>query len=93
MLATARTSSLFRFSSATFASYTALDLGGRVTGHARRMRRVAAAMTMGGGIWATQFVAILAFRAVGGFEMTATRSSPTPFSLRMGRHGPGQTGG
>jgi NO-binding membrane sensor protein with MHYT domain len=49
---------------ATFASYAALDLGGRVTtarGHARRMWVVAAAMTMGGGIWSTHFVAMLAF--------------------------------
>ena len=48
---------------ATFASYAALDLGGRVTtarGHARRMWVVAAAMTMGAGIWSTHFVAMLA---------------------------------
>src|SRR6266852_7727674 len=48
---------------ASFASYTALDLGGRV-GTARRLARrvwlVAAAITMGGGIWSMHFVAMLA---------------------------------
>src|ERR1700694_1870217 len=49
---------------APFASYTALDLGGRVAaarGVARRVWLVAAAITMGGGIWSMHFVAMLAF--------------------------------
>src|SRR5712675_3588878 len=49
---------------AVFASYTALDLGGRVAaarGLARRVWLVAAAITMGGGIWSMHFVAMLAF--------------------------------
>src|SRR5580765_6902194 len=49
---------------AAFASYTALDLGGRVAaarGLARRLWLVAAAITMGGGIWSMHFVAMLAF--------------------------------
>src|SRR5437660_182655 len=49
---------------ACFASYTALDLGGRVgaaRGLARRVWLVAAAITMGGGIWSMHFVAMLAF--------------------------------
>jgi NO-binding membrane sensor protein with MHYT domain len=49
---------------ASFASYTALDLGGHVgpaRGFARRMWLVAAAITMGGGIWSMHFVAMLAF--------------------------------
>jgi PAS domain S-box-containing protein len=49
---------------ASFASYTALDLGGRLgtaQGFARRMWLVAAAISMGGGIWAMHFVAMLAF--------------------------------
>jgi NO-binding membrane sensor protein with MHYT domain len=47
---------------ATFASYAAFELGGRVTaarGHAHRMWLVAAAVTMGGGIWSTHFIAML----------------------------------
>ena len=50
---------------ASFASYTALDLGGRVRtarGPARRVWLVAAATTMGGGIWSMHFVAMLAFK-------------------------------
>jgi NO-binding membrane sensor protein with MHYT domain len=50
---------------ASFASYTALDLGGRVgaaRGLARRVWLAAAAITMGGGIWSMHFVAMLAFR-------------------------------
>src|SRR3989441_7510588 len=50
---------------ASFASYTALDLGGRVgtaRGLARRVWLVAAAITMGGGIWSMHFVAMLAFK-------------------------------
>src|SRR5882724_5771 len=48
---------------ASFASYTALDLGGRVgaaRGFARRVWLVAAATTMGSGIWSMHFVAMLA---------------------------------
>jgi PAS domain S-box-containing protein len=49
---------------ASFASYTALDLGGRVgaaRGLARHVWLAAAAVTMGGGIWSMHFVAMLAF--------------------------------
>src|SRR5260370_33081264 len=49
---------------AAFASYTALDLGGRTgaaQGLARRVWLAAAAITMGGGIWSMHFVAMLAF--------------------------------
>ena len=49
---------------AGFASYTALDLGGRVAlaqGPTHRIWLVAAALTMGGGIWSMHFVAMLAF--------------------------------
>ena len=49
---------------AILASYTALDLGGRVAaarGLARGVWLAAAAITMGGGIWAMHFVAMLAF--------------------------------
>jgi NO-binding membrane sensor protein with MHYT domain len=49
---------------ACFASYTALDLSGHVgtaRGFARRAWLVAAAITMGGGIWSMHFVAMLAF--------------------------------
>src|ERR1700731_4522461 len=49
---------------ASFASYTALDLGGHVgpaRGFSRRMWLLAAAVTMGGGIWSMHFVAMLAF--------------------------------
>ena len=49
---------------ACFASYTALDLSGNVgtaRGVARRAWLVAAAITMGGGIWSMHFVAMLAF--------------------------------
>jgi PAS domain S-box-containing protein len=49
---------------ACFASYTALDLGGRVRasrGLARRAWLVTAAIAMGGGIWSMHFVAMLAF--------------------------------
>jgi NO-binding membrane sensor protein with MHYT domain len=50
---------------ASFASYTALDLAGRVwstRGLARRVWLVAAAITMGGGIWSMHFIAMLAFK-------------------------------
>ena len=49
---------------ACFASYTALDLGGRVRaafGLARKAWLFTAAMAMGGGIWAMHFIAMLAF--------------------------------
>jgi NO-binding membrane sensor protein with MHYT domain len=49
---------------ASFASYTALDLGGHVAaarGLARRAWLVAAAITMGGGIWSMHFIGMLAF--------------------------------
>src|ERR1700720_2762080 len=60
---------------AAFASYTALDLGGRVAaarGLARRVWLAAAAITMGGGIWSMHFVAMLAFMM------------PTPMSYDIG---------
>jgi NO-binding membrane sensor protein with MHYT domain/two-component sensor histidine kinase len=49
---------------ACFASYTALNLGGHVgatRGVARRVWLVAAAITMGGGIWSMHFIGMLAF--------------------------------
>ena len=49
---------------ASLASYTALDLGGQVAaarGLARRVWLVAAAITMGGGIWSMHFIGMLAF--------------------------------
>jgi NO-binding membrane sensor protein with MHYT domain len=49
---------------AVFASYTALDLGGRVRGAPRVASRVwlwAAAIAMGGGIWSMHFIGMLAF--------------------------------
>ncbi len=49
---------------ASFASYTALDLAARAgaaRGLARRLWLLAAAITMGGGIWSMHFVAMLAF--------------------------------
>jgi NO-binding membrane sensor protein with MHYT domain len=60
---------------ACFASYTALDLSGHVgpvRGFARRVWLVAAALTMGGGIWSMHFVAMLAF------------TMPTPMSYDIG---------
>lgn len=60
---------------ASFASYTALDLSGHVgatRGFARRAWLVAAAITMGGGIWSMHFVAMLAF------------IMPTPMSYDIG---------
>ena len=53
---------------ATLASYTALDLAGRVrasVGWARRAWLGAAAAAMGGGIWAMHFVAMLAYSMPG----------------------------
>src|SRR5713226_6439073 len=49
---------------AAFASYTALDIGGRVAAAralAPRVWLVAAAIAMGGGIWSMHFIAMLAF--------------------------------
>src|ERR1700704_1945217 len=49
---------------ASFASYTALDFSGHAgpaRGFARRVWLLAAAITMGGGIWSMHFVAMLAF--------------------------------
>src|SRR5438552_796508 len=50
---------------ATFASYTALDLGGRIRaskGWARGAWLATASLAMGGGIWSMHFIAMLAFR-------------------------------
>jgi NO-binding membrane sensor protein with MHYT domain len=60
---------------ASFASYTALDLGARVEtarGLARRVWLAAAAITMGGGIWSMHFIGMLAF------------SMPMPMSYDIG---------
>jgi NO-binding membrane sensor protein with MHYT domain len=49
---------------ASFASYTALDIGGHVgaaRGLAHQAWLVAAAITMGGGIWSMHFIGMLAF--------------------------------
>ena len=49
---------------AGFASYTALDLGGRVAlaqGPTHRIWLAGAALAMGAGIWSMHFVAMLAF--------------------------------
>jgi NO-binding membrane sensor protein with MHYT domain len=49
---------------ASFASYTALDLSGHVAaarGLARHVWLLAAAITMGGGIWSMHFIGMLAF--------------------------------
>src|SRR5215217_1799611 len=53
---------------ATVASYTALDLAGRIqaaTGWTRHVWLAAAAVAMGGGIWSMHFVAMLAFSMPG----------------------------
>jgi PAS domain S-box-containing protein len=50
------------------ASYTALDLAGRIRASEGRLRQIwlaTAAIAMGGGIWAMHFVAMLAFRMPG----------------------------
>src|SRR5258706_2537237 len=60
---------------ASVASYTALDLGGRVgaaRGLARCVGLLAASVTMGGGIWSMPFVGMLAF------------SMPIPMSYDIG---------
>ena len=52
------------FAVACFASYTALDLGGRIRashGWVRRAWLATAALAMGGGIWSMHFIAMLAF--------------------------------
>src|SRR5258708_20400923 len=52
------------FAVACLASYTALDLGGRIRvsrGWARLAWLVTAAIAMGGGIWSMAFIAMLAF--------------------------------
>ena len=57
---------------AMLASYTALDLGGRVraaSGAARRVWLLTAAIAMGGGIWSMHFLAMLA-HSVPGLEIT-----------------------
>src|SRR6185436_12125489 len=56
---------------ASFASYTALDIGGRLAvtqGSTQRVWLAAAALTMGGGIWSMHFVVML----------------PTPMSYDVG---------
>ena len=63
---------------ATLASYTALDLAGRVrasAGWARRTWLAAASLAMGGGIWAMHFVAMLSFSMPGmevGYDLELT---------------------
>src|SRR5260221_7480301 len=60
---------------ASLASYTALDLSGHAgaaRGLARRVWLVAAAITMGGGIWSMHFIGMLAF------------VMPVPMSYDMG---------
>src|SRR3982751_4256140 len=52
------------FAVACLASYTALDLGTRITastGWARAVWLATAAVAMGGGIWSMHFIAMLAF--------------------------------
>src|SRR5579871_6912196 len=55
---------MLSFAVACLASYTALDLGGRIRA-SRRWARLAwlatAAIAMGGGIWSMHFIAMLAF--------------------------------
>ncbi|WP_173655688.1 MHYT domain-containing protein [Sphingomonas turrisvirgatae] len=69
---------------AIFASYTALSLAGRIRASRQRARRVwlgAAAVTLGGGIWAMHFVAMLAFSMPG---MTISYDvGPTLLSLAL----------
>jgi len=63
---------------AVAASYTALDLAGRIRaseGWLRRVWLVTAAIAMGGGIWAMHFVAMLAFSMPGmevGYDVELT---------------------
>jgi NO-binding membrane sensor protein with MHYT domain len=70
MIAGAHNSALVALSVliAIVASYTALDLGGRIqaaTGKACYAWLLTAALAMGGGIWSMHFVAMLAFRLPG----------------------------
>src|SRR5205814_445392 len=67
---------------ATVASYAALDLGGRVTaarGRARPMWLAAAAVTIGGGIWSTHVIGMLAALVMGlaisGMHYAVTRAT------------------
>ncbi|WP_315760037.1 MHYT domain-containing protein [Sphingomonas sp. Y38-1Y] len=66
---------------AMVASYTALDLAGRVrasTGHARLAWLATAALAMAGGIWAMHFVAMLAYTMPGmtvGYDLRLTATS------------------
>ena len=74
---------------AAFASYTALDLGRHVAaarGLARRVWLVAAAITMGGGIWSMHFVGMLAFSLPCGitYEPVGTILSMVPGMLASG---------
>src|SRR5947209_3107908 len=66
---------------AIFASFTALDLAGRVRtaiGLTRFAWHLAAALAMGGGIWSMHFVGMLAFKA----QMPVAYDVPrTVFSL------------
>ena len=69
---------------AIFASYTALSLASRIRASRQRARRVwlgAAAVALGGGIWAMHFVAMLAFSMPG---MTMSYDiAPTLLSLAL----------
>jgi NO-binding membrane sensor protein with MHYT domain len=62
----------------TAASYTALDLAGRVRASQGWLKRAwlgAASLAMGGGIWSMHFVAMLAFSMPGmelGYDLTLT---------------------
>src|SRR5258705_68364 len=65
---------------ASFASYTALDLSGHVgpaRGFARRVWLVAAALTIGGGIWSMHFGGMMAVMglAISGMHYTAMRAA------------------
>lgn len=69
---------------ATVASYTALDLAGRIrasSGWARHAWLATAAAAMGGGIWAMHFVAMLAFQMP---DVTVDYAiGPTAFSFAL----------
>src|SRR5882672_1935129 len=63
---------------ASVASYTALDLGGHVAaarGLARQAWLVAAAITMGGGIWSMHFIGMLAFAMPMSYDIGLTTLS------------------
>ncbi len=58
---------------AAFASYAALDLGGRIAlfnGTRERLWLFAGALTIGTGIWAMHFVGMKAFQPAGGDQLT-----------------------